>query len=51
VIKAGETPEGLMIISKGQCIVCAEKLAMTDEAKIKDQKNWKKEFEIDGGDN
>lgn len=28
IVRAGEVPEGLIIISKGSCIVCAEKLAM-----------------------
>ena len=28
LVKAGEMPEGLIIISKGSCIVCDEKLAM-----------------------
>jgi len=28
IVRAGENPEGLMIISQGHAIVCAEKLAM-----------------------
>ena len=28
ILKAGELPEGLMIVNSGQCLVCAEKLAM-----------------------
>ena len=28
ILKAGDVPKGLYIISKGQCIACAEKLSM-----------------------
>ncbi len=28
LVKAGELPEGLFIITEGSCIVCAEKLGM-----------------------
>ena len=28
IVKAGDLPEGMVIVTEGQCIVCAEKLAM-----------------------
>ncbi|CDW86496.1 cyclic nucleotide-binding domain containing protein [Stylonychia lemnae] len=28
IVKAGDLPDGLIIVTEGQCIVCAEKLAM-----------------------
>jgi CRP-like cAMP-binding protein len=28
IVKAGEKPEGLIIVKEGSCIVCAEKIAM-----------------------
>eukprot|EP00347_Sterkiella_histriomuscorum_P011112 403373711 len=28
IVKAGELPEGLIIVKEGECLVCAEKLAM-----------------------
>lgn len=28
IVKAGDLPDGLIIVKEGQCLVCAEKLAM-----------------------
>lgn len=28
IVKAGDLPDGLIIVTEGQCIVCAEKLGM-----------------------
>lgn len=43
IIRAGDKPEGLIIINKGQCIVCAEKLSMrqvSDSNYQRLQKKW-----------